>query len=260
MLLTIPQEFLSTCVQLLAAADVLFTPLRLPAVTQAAATAVAERRGWFRQSGLPWLVGGSGAARVAGHRQLQAIVAAGLVVAAGTGRDRSVKLTKGAEAFTRAAVASYVYGETEPWALLERVADYTSTGHVNAGHVLELDLLGITYKHREFHSRICMMEEAALPLLVGGYLHSAGDLEGAIGYSLTEAGKKMLAAGRPDLPPGELPYDEAAADQYGALLQAGLRERESWQPSNRSLVAVPLGAGSWPARRRKKPIGSNGHA
>jgi hypothetical protein len=121
-------------------------------------------------------------------------------------------------------------------------------GGSNAGFILETDILGKDYDAIA-SADLVSLENRALPLLCRGWLESFCDIEGRCGYRVSAAGAVAI---RPKS--GRLPaYDDAAADEYDRLFRDALAERNNWQPSTPSQVAIPLSAGRWPEKPEPNP-------
>lgn len=235
---------MTTLYQILADTDIIWTPFRrTDRELSTAAAGIAERRERYQRRGVPFIIGGDSARRMAGSRLLADLRSAGHLKLYGTGRDRCVRLTPRGEALARSATACHVLSDPEPWALLERIA---ATKQTNAGHVLEVDLIDSDYSAEGIGPKLNMLEIVALPMLTAGWITSASDTQGRIGYGITTEGRTALKAGPFDL--GDLPgMDDDACELYDQRLAAGLADRLQWKPE-RNHVAIPLGAGSWPRR------------
>jgi hypothetical protein len=131
----------------------------------------------------------------------------------------------------------------ESWPLLEVVAEFA-----DAGHVLEVDLLGVDYGELEDSAPLTDLEDFMVPLLARGLLTSASDALGRIGYGITPAGRAALARGKPKPSKDSPKYDSALGREYAREYLALVEERENWKPERPGLVAVPLSAGMWPRK------------
>jgi hypothetical protein len=86
--------------------------------------------------------------------------------------------------------------------------------------------------------------------LCRGWLESASDTEGRIGYRVTPAGLSQRLPRATKLPG----YDLYAGEEYDELFAGALAERDSWEVTDLSLVFIPLSAGRWPqSPNRVKP-------
>jgi hypothetical protein len=231
-------------IEILAEQDVLWTPFRHNFLNGKSAAAVCERRNDYRKKGgLEFVRGGSGSDRQAHHRNLAAAKNAKLIVTSGKTRPR-VQLSETADDKLRTLCDCYRVDQS--WPILQRVVDLTDRGIVNAGCVLEVDVLGLDYDSVQSRDLV-ELEYQALPLLVRGYLDSNSDLDGRVGYSITTLGRQALADGPPT--PKELPRcSNAESDLFADLFHDKLEERVNWIPGNPSLIAIPLSAGNWPER------------
>lgn len=237
---------MKTLTKILADTDILWSPFRdLDRHNYRPGGAIAERRDQYTRHGVPFVVGGDAASRMAGSRQLAEYRSKGLVRLFGSGRNRGVRLTPKGEAVARSLTACHVVSDPEPWAMLEAIAAVPFK-RTNAGCVLEVHLVDSQYDQPRISYKLNRLEQMALPLITAGWLDAASDTEGRIGYSITDEGRAALAKGPPDL--GELPgMDDDDAELYDELLKAGLAERQQWKP-DRNVVWIPLSAGMWPGR------------
>jgi hypothetical protein len=226
---------LSLLSRLLAVVDATFAPYRFRGTeSPRVAAAVAERRQRYLAGlGVPFLIGGSGPERYRAHSELSKCIAAGWLVSVGSGKGRCCSLTLEGEQHIAPLVARQVVGEAEPWTALEAVAAFTRDGTTNAGHVLEVDLVGIDYDHDDVRK---------LPLLVAGWLDSSSDSQGRIGYRLTPSGRDALAEGKPKL--SKLPRVNNDLERvYARTLTTLVSDRDRWTGGG---VFVPLSCGTWP--------------
>ena len=231
-------------IALLARTDALWAPLRLNSHSRGLAAAVEERRAAYRRAGLPISGGGSDSQRKAASRELAAARAAGYVAIRGRTR-LTAKLTDEADAYLRTLTAGYRIDQVR--SLLELVQVLTDCGQHNCGAVCEVDLLDKSSYSQVTSAEIGRLEQMAAPLLATGWLCTASDLKGRIGYSITPHGRRALATRWPQ-PPENLPEHCSCevADAYDELLTVALVERDGWRAES-SLVVVPLSCGTWPA-------------
>lgn len=234
----------STLIQILAHVDALWCPYRWHGhFSLGAATAIAERRAKYSYRGVPLVVSGTGTERLAGERELQRMAADGLIRLFIAGKRIGVGLTDHGDTYARKLSAGYTVRDS--WHLLKLVdktlADCGGKG--NAGYVCETDILGTEYD-AVTSPQLVGLENQSLPLLCRGYLESNCDVEGRVGYRVSEEGREAC---KPKA--GKSPkFDELAESEYTRMYLAACRERETWQQSNPSHVTIPLSAGTWPRR------------
>jgi len=232
-------------IQLAAQTDVIFAPYRYDGINaRGTDAAIWERRQTYHRAGLRSTGGGSEQARQDHHRQLRGLRDAGLIVLRGKTNDLHAKLTPRADGAVRRATATHTVADS--WPLLELIGLLAGKRSMAA----EVDIIGRNYD-AVVSSDLAGLEHRCLPLLIAGYVTSGSDIDGRVGYFLTDAGRTALAAGRPAAPKGD--FSNEAADLYDAIWTAGLAERESWEPINRANIVIPLSAGAWPAMPESTP-------
>jgi hypothetical protein len=236
---------------ILADTDVIWSPFRWHSWACAGmAAAIAERRWLYRKSGVSIVVGGGGAERQSGHRDLQALVSRGLIRFSGRGRNRGVVLTQSGDNYARALCPTRRIDEA--WWALERVraVEVEYRGESNAGYMLENDILGFQ-PNAEINGnadKLTDFEDEVVSLLAAGLLKNSSDTEGRLGYQTTEAGRAALEAGNPGVPEDLPEYNSEFGMRFTDLLIEQLKLRESWRPSTPNQVWIPLSAGLWPRK------------
>lgn len=242
-MLTVNQT--STLVQILAHTDALFCPFRVYRDSNPnAAAGLAERRTDYSTRGVPLVVAGSGTQRLAGERELQKLETAGLIVIYRRRKRIGVSLTERGDNVVRKLTAGYLARESFYLLELTEAVKAEFGGRTNAGFVLEADVLGREYDTIQ-SSNLILLENLMLPLLSRGWMRSGSDVRGAVGYQTTKAGRRAMAAGKPQT--GRLPkYDHIAGGEYDEMFVTALAERDEWKPDSPSHVAIPLSCGRWP--------------
>ena len=189
----------------------------------------------------PFAVGGEGDRRQTGRKVLQSLESAGWIrLHRVKGLRRQVSLTAAGDTIARSLCGLPIANEHFDL-LCGAITDAYQHGH-NRGYIHE--------------SKIPATTDQLLPLLVRGWLKSASDGAGRIGYGLTPIVDAEPDADRdhkirvnfeieetPELPRKRRP----CAALYGDLLAAGLRDRELWEPEHPSSdIYIPLSCGMWP--------------
>src|SRR5690606_8850500 len=96
----------------------------------------------------------------------------------------------------------------------------------NCGFVSERAVVGMSSRSTD-GKLVQEFTDDAVPLLISGFLETACDTRGCIGWRVTNAGLEALKLGKPE--PDDLSeYDGSLADEYLALRDDALRERENW--------------------------------
>lgn len=246
--MTYEQSILTTVVAL---TDSVWAPYRWQnSASGKTASAISERRGEFIDRGVPYIAGGSAAHRKACERQLQDVADAGLLIILIAGKRVGVRLTDRGDDVARALTAGYSARESYP--LLAQVARAAKAiGDSNAGFQWEGECIHPPVNNLERPTvaearRVCAFATRALPLLARQWLESSSDSTGVVGYLVTEVGctaKRPKSTQLPD-------YEPECGDEYDRVFSTALEERERWE-SRLKIVHIPLGAGSWPERRRQ---------
>ncbi len=206
--------------------------------------AVLERRERYHHGpGLRFSVGGSGADRTSGHRDLRALEDSGLIVVRTEGtKQLGIKLAKHDHVFAMCPLRLI----TETWRVLTQVAQAVDNPKsiTQAGCVYERDAIGKPIV-RSSDNAVVEFITSAMPHLIAGYLETYSDTAGVLGWAVTDLGRKAIAAGRPrkarDLPE----FEESLNGFYSREFNSELDRRQSWEPESRSHVAIPLTAGLW---------------
>lgn len=230
---------------IVAGLEVVFTPFRIDPrkPVDKAYAAVWERRAAYRNGhGLAWTIGGDGRDRQRGYVGLKRLQSAGLIrIHPGKRVQRSGISLRRVDACLSVCPINLT---VEAWPILEHLAALHGNPDVlrNCDFIQEHDVVGLDRAStdgtlaEEFTTR-------AMPLLIAGFVETATDAAGAIGWRLTETGRDALAAGKPE-PDEHLEYDPSLADEYLARVSVGLADRNDWVPLRQS-VTIPLGCGSW---------------
>lgn len=223
---------------ILAATDALWCPFRWYGVSDIDAhAATLERRIGFQVRGVPFVVSGNASQRTEGERELQSLEADRLVVLHRAGKRIGASLTSKGDTIARAMTAGYTAQEN--YYLLAEIKQRLKSGVSNNGFVLETEILEKSYADCK-PADLSDLENGMLPLLVRGWVVSATDTQGRIGYGIGSPARKPASIELPDI------SDELTA-QYDEQYLAGLASRTQWKASTPSQVAVPLSAGLWGA-------------
>lgn len=225
----------------LAATNVLWLPFRHDGAGSASpASAVEERRAAYRLSGLTQAGGGSDAARQHLHHEILALRHAGLISFRGRTRAACIRLT--GRGHDIAAALTGCHRLDHAWVLLRLIADLSEQ---TPAWVLEHDIIG---RDSLQSSDLVALEMLALPLLEIGFLVSASDANGALGYQITLAGLAALTNGPPDVPDGVPECDLAAAEVYDTVFDQAFIERRALVPESAGHIALRLSCGTWTKR------------
>lgn len=226
--------------RILAAVDTVFAPYRCRPGSLSAPAAIAQLRRGYRSAGIPFAVGGDGDRRQTGRKVLQSLQSAGLIRQhRSKSTRRQVSLLPLGDAVAR-SLCGLPLAHDSFGLLCGAISDAYEAGlGENRGYIPE--------------SRVPASERELLPLLVRGWLLSASDGQGRVGYGLTgiaDEGRQnetvrvsFEVEAVDDLPT----KDPKCASLYEDLLGAGLEARELWRPEKpASDIHVPLSAGLWP--------------
>ena len=225
------------------------------------AAAIAERRRLFQSRGIALSIGGGNQSRHAGFIAVRNLISKGLLNEVGTTRNRGVMFTDLGNKFARSI--SPARRIDEKWWVLELVSVVTSLfeGRTNCGFVHELAILGIDgSRPLNGHAHLIFdFEDHALPLLSAGYLESASDTIGWLGYRVTELGQSALATGKPKPFDRPVTYNPRLGQMFIDLYYEALEQRENWRPSTPNQVSIPLSAGCWPDPLPERPARKRRH-
>jgi len=205
--------------------------------------AVQESRQLFRRSGVPYSTAGSILERQAAGRMLASLDQLGLaIVYSTTGRRVGVRLTDRGDLWVRGLTGDYTPWES--WPLLQQIAALTDAACTNAGCVCEVRILHSEYDKVK-SPELVGLEHRCIPFIVRDFLSSACDIEGRVGYALTDSGRGALSRKKPRRPRWLPMPNDAAYEKFAELYKRAMADRQTWK-SERSHVLIPLGAGSWP--------------
>jgi hypothetical protein len=238
--MTLPTAQRNALIDLAARIDVLFAPFRCSACNLRAAAGVDVRRYVFNRSGYELMVGGDGATRQQGSRDLQRLEKRGLVEPCGRGKNHGLELTHAGDDLVRQLTGGVLARASFP--LLGQIEAVKAEHGSNGGFVNECEIIGVANYDAVTSSQLLALERRALPLLVRGWLDSASDIGGRVGFAVTELGREAV---RP-APSPRVAEDPEATRRYQTMFNAGLSARESWRPDREGRLYIPLGAGSWP--------------
>jgi hypothetical protein len=237
---------LEILIGLLAEGDALHEAIRGPWDSHHAA-AIGQARQVFAANGLPIRAPrGSDAEQKRAERMHDSLEEAGLVTFRREhGRRSHVKLADAVDWRLRRLCCWSDWSEM--LVVMLAVAAHTAAAHTNAGFVGDWSLAGLPLGAEpdgRAKSLMLQVEEAALPALVRGLLTSWSDIHGAVGYRLTDAGRRFLDAppAAPDL--SGIDYDTERNAQYIAALLSARAALRTISPARE--LAIPLGAGNWP--------------
>jgi hypothetical protein len=245
-----PSDIAPQLIELLAKTDALLAPCRcMPPV---AVAGVVERREEYHRRGIPMFAGGgSGADRVAAHRQANEWERSGIV---------RFSRRKGVRAFWRLSDSedwrlrfwAMLPGEPEMVFALQALRSHIAAGHTyreTSRSVPETALAGEPLTK----ATICGVEDVLAPAFSRGFADSQADTVGLIWYTLTEAGERFLddwkaPVFKPPVKASSRIMNETG-DAYVESLRAALVDRKAWrgEPGH---VAIPLSCGFFP---RKPP-------
>jgi hypothetical protein len=251
-----------TLARIVARDDGLWTPHRVTrGSSNSCAAAIAEQRARFRSHGLTLTMGGSALERKSGGRLLAELERKGLIrLEKHHGQHRGVALTDFGDDIARSFVPTNRVDQSFPALELIRATEKLFRGRTNAGFILEHDILEIESvddgEPNLDPKPFLDFEDQCLPLLCRGLLESASDTEGRIGYRTTAAGREALLAGPPEAPTQLPDRNPELSQRFIDLYVAELAARESWIPDRHSSVWIPLSAGMWPERPRKRRAAS----
>jgi hypothetical protein len=248
--------------RVLALTDALFTPHRIFSVALVpTGFAIAERRLRFPSRGVPVVVGGSNADRLAGFKLLKKLTNEGLISPRTAGKRIGASLTPLGDDVTRRLVGVSLFENSAYLLDAVELQIRRQGGRTNAGHVLEKDLIhliaGKRFYNRSPREALVWLARLAQPLLSRGCLISTSDSAGRLGYALTQV-KPVTPANRKRLPK----FSEAAAAAYDDVFEAVVDERETWRHEQENHISIPLSCGLWPPalakRKSKRKDSTNG--
>ena len=142
--------------------------------------------------------------------------------------------------------------------LMLAIREHTDAGYHNGGCVADWGLAcgsahGDQWTNKE---RALIVEVAciAAPGLCRGWLESWSDHDGAVGYSLTDTGRRLSrrSGAADNRVAGILQRD--ARDLYAAALTAARESLKDAKPARPGHCAIPLSAGDWAEESEAAPI------
>ena len=235
--------------RLLATVESIFAPVRLNDANRQSAAAIHERvRRYQRGLGVPLAVSGNAADRQSARRTLMSLQRRGLVALVGRGRNRGVELTDAGDSYSRSICPATRLDES--WPLLLCVLQVQCES-ATVGHVIENDVAACYAAAAGDYFPLQVVEDHAMPLLVGGFLDCWSDGRGRLGYRITDRGADLLRGDRPAPPKRPPAYDTQVGAMFAKIFHGLMEERETWQPSGATTI-VALSCGSWPVWRKKR--------
>jgi len=196
-------------VEVLAAVDAIWRPLREVDWSRPTPTVIYEHRVRFASRGLPWPGSGLGeVGRKSTQRTLEGLASIGLVTLHGREKRSSVRLTDRGDIFARALIG-----------LANVDAGHRSLVEVIRLHremVREIWLAGLSdYADTDdCRDALAVVQEDLMPALCRGWVKSNSDCHGRVWYSATALGRKVARLPEPILPVGLPEMDEDALDLY----------------------------------------------
>jgi hypothetical protein len=230
-------------IELLAATDALFQPIRDWRNNRYAA-AIVEARRRFTREGLAYRSGGDPGERKAKERAADAWERAGMVTFhRSRGKRSHWRLTDTADWMMRRLATFGDFPEMLTAMLaIDRHERMPHEARMN--WVPEWWLTGANYDEADAQLRWTTVQEILAPALCRGLVEAWSDCHGRTAYQLTDRGREFLAG--PAVPSIDWPeYDTKANDLYLAAFDRATADlkRLTSQPNH---VAVRLSAGLWP--------------
>jgi len=244
----------ATLIGLLAATDAIFRPLRRADWNPPTPAVLFEHRQRFATDGVPWTVGGSGAARLGGERDLQELQAGGLLVLTGKAKRSGVRLTDLGEAAVRSLCGlPSIIGAHE---MIRQIV--CRGGRADDGLTIcpETWLWGADdYADSETDARMAWEVSLLLaPALSRGWVKARSDVRGRAYYSVPLVGLEVAAAPAPSLPDDLPEWQEPCGRLYHDLTLAArerLRSAKATNPGEIGECPLPASIDLQRPRRRK---------
>lgn len=229
-------------IQILARVDALFWPDR-ERFTLARDQVREERRAAYRESGLPFVAGGSAADRQSTGRLLETLENGGLLTIHRRSQRVGVKLTPLGDAITRRLCGEVTL--TEAWGHLATMVEIDRTyGPGLWPEHLAIGVHEFTGSKAE-NDALKDFRQTIVPLLPLGYLTYKGDMAYPRRYwmSVTDAGRGAFSAGPPAAAPDEIRYDSESADFYDHEWDRATAELDAAEPDEPSNLVIPVPCG-----------------
>jgi hypothetical protein len=228
----------SVLVQILAATDAVWKPMRQADWATPTPTVLYEYRKRFSSAGVPWHSGDpTEAGRKASQRTLEDLASAGLVTLHGRERRTAVRLTERGDVLARALAG---------------------LGNVDAGHCSLCEVLRL---HDQMASELWLarldnyadtddcrrelwiVQRLMAPALWRGWVESGSDCHGRVWYWATDQGRQVAMLPAPTLPADLPPMDEDAAEVYDSEVVAYRERLRHAKPDHSNeLGFIPLSA------------------
>jgi len=224
-------------IDVLAATDAIFRPLRRADWTPPAPGNIWEARERFAVAGVAVPGGGSGAARVAHHRSVANLVDSGLLKLCGVGH---AGLTERGDATARALAGlpsvADAHAALREVILQARVAD---EGILTS----ELQLAGLQNYTDRCQPKLWEVSLTLGPALSRGWIESRSDVHGRAYYTPTDAGLDAATRDAPTLPENLPNYSNELNERYYSQTVAARAALRTQKPSGPGEVGpIPLPA------------------
>jgi len=231
---------------ILAHHEVIFEPYRWQGdASVRVLAAIAERRKQCLTVGIDWSTGGDGASRQRGYLAMKRLQSGGWIR-----MHRSKKSQRATILLRRLDPILHLAQHltlSESWQYLEHLAAVEADPEAwrSAGFVLER-YVATNPDNPHDGLPIASYIVDTVGLRISGLIDSWCDGQGCLGWRVTPEGYKALEAGPPEVDQVLIdPDPELDEDEYDELVRAGLAERQQWQPSSSSHIAIPLSCGLW---------------
>lgn len=225
-------------VDILAATDAVWKPMRQADWTTPTPTVLYEHRRRFTSSGVPWHSSEpTEAGRKAAQRTLEDMASLGLLTLHGRERRNAVRLTETGDIRARALAG---------------------IGNVDAGHCSLCEVLRLqnpiaselwlarldNYADTDACRRELVVTQSLMaPALWRGWVESGSDCHGRVWYWATDLGRKIAKKLEPLLPADLPPTDRDTSEvYYGAMLDYRERLRHTKPDHSNELGYIPLSA------------------
>lgn len=241
----------TTLIDVLARTDAIFRPMRKADWVPPAPSNLWEARRRFSSAGVLWRVGGGGANRLAGERELVGLQEMSLLVLCGKAKRSGVRLSETAEIGVRALCGLPL----DAHAALCRVVLLTEEreGLCSELWIAELDEYADTDDCRNALWETMLL---VLPALVRGWVASNSDVQGAVYYYPTPAGLAAAQLPAPALPTNSPKWSEPIGRFYHDQTIAARQRLRTSKPSSPSEIGeCPLSA-SLDLRRPRRRKGA----
>jgi hypothetical protein len=234
-------------VQILAATDAVWKPMRQADWATPTPTLLYEYRKRFASAGVPWHSGDpTEAGRKSNQRTLEGLASAGLVTLHGRERRAAVRLTEKGDILARAlaGLGNVDAGHRSLYEVLEL--------HDKMASELWLARLDDYADTDDCRVELLIVQRLIAPALWRGWVESGSDCHGRVWYWATDQGREVAKLPAPTLPDDLPSMDEAAAGVYDAEVIAYRQRLRYAKPDNSSeLGFIPLSA-SIPLRPKSR--------